>query len=35
MAQKLEKLMFEEDEKSPATLPLTSMPMTNMPMNSA
>jgi hypothetical protein len=31
MTQKLEKLMFEEDEKSAETLPLNNMPMTAMP----
>ncbi|KAJ5140728.1 hypothetical protein N7448_004136 [Penicillium atrosanguineum] len=31
MTQKLEKIMFEEDEKSAETLPLNNMPMTAMP----
>lgn len=35
MAQKLEKMMFQEDEKSEAALPLNNMPMNTMPMTTA
>jgi hypothetical protein len=35
MAHKLEKMMFQQDEKSEAALPLNNMPMNTMPMTSA